>query len=212
MAAAWRSLSEESGQPVGLTQVYLRDDVGVAQRKRVEIQMSVDKRILLVVGFLVIMVGACNQLEPPVTVEPPWLSPTRLECTENPPGLELQVDSLGNRRVRVRGEGFQPREELSWSSVRRSTRPLNRRNSVTRYVRHSLSVKTALSPGKRQCSPWMAIRRGIWPSFMPRESPVSTLSLLDLPRSGIGGCVWRKGKTERWTKRFIAGWPGSWMP
>ena len=74
--------------------------------------MSVDKRILLVVGFLVIMVGACNQLEPPVTVEPPWLSPTRLECTENPPGLELQVDSLGNRRVRVRGEGFRPREEL----------------------------------------------------------------------------------------------------
>jgi hypothetical protein len=40
------------------------------------------------------------------------LAPTSLECTENPPGLELQVDSLGNRRVIVRGEGFQPGEEL----------------------------------------------------------------------------------------------------
>jgi hypothetical protein len=80
--------------------------------------MSAGKRILTVVGFFPIMVGACNQpelpaaVEPPVTVEPASLSPTPLECTDNPPGLGLQVDSLGNRRVMVRGEGFRSGEEL----------------------------------------------------------------------------------------------------
>jgi hypothetical protein len=74
--------------------------------------MSAGKRILTVVGVLAIMVGACNQPEPPVTVEPASPSPTPLECTDNPPGLGLQVDSLGNRRVVVRGEGFRSGEEL----------------------------------------------------------------------------------------------------
>ena len=74
--------------------------------------MSAGKQILIVVGFFTIMVGACNRPEPPVTVEPASPSPAPLECTENPPGLELQVDSLGSRRIIVRGEGFQPGEEL----------------------------------------------------------------------------------------------------
>jgi hypothetical protein len=80
--------------------------------------MSARKRILIVVGFFAIMAVACNQpeppvaVEPPVTVEPASLSPTPLECTENPPGLGVQVDSLGNRRVMVRGEGFRSGEEL----------------------------------------------------------------------------------------------------
>jgi hypothetical protein len=74
--------------------------------------MSVEKRILLVVGILTVMASACNGPEPPVTVQPASLSPAPLEGTENPPGLELQSDSLGNRRVMVRGEGFQPGEEL----------------------------------------------------------------------------------------------------
>ncbi len=80
--------------------------------------MSAGKRILTVVGFFAIMVGACNQpelpaaVEPPVTVEPASLTPTPLGCTDNPPGLGLQVDSLGNRRVMVRGEGFRSGEEL----------------------------------------------------------------------------------------------------
>jgi hypothetical protein len=74
--------------------------------------MSAEKRILLVVGILTIMTIACKGPEPPVTVQPALLSPTPLGCTENPPGLELQVDSLGSRRVIVRGEGFQPGEEL----------------------------------------------------------------------------------------------------
>jgi hypothetical protein len=76
------------------------------------ISMSAEKRILIVVSLFAIIIGACNQPEPQATVEPPLLAPTSLECTENPPGLELQVDSLGNRRVRVRGESFQPGEEL----------------------------------------------------------------------------------------------------
>jgi hypothetical protein len=75
-------------------------------------QMSAEKRIFTVISPFAVIVGACNQPEPPVTVEPPLLSPTFLECTENPPGLELRIDSLGNRRARVSGEGFQPGEEL----------------------------------------------------------------------------------------------------
>lgn len=74
--------------------------------------MSLEKRILIVVGFLMITATACNGPEPPVTVAIPELSPTSLGCTEGPSGLELWVDSLGNRRVRVRGEGFLPGEQL----------------------------------------------------------------------------------------------------
>jgi hypothetical protein len=80
--------------------------------EQIVISMSAEKRILIVVGLFAIIIGACNQPEPQATVEPLLLAPTSLECTENPPGLELQVDSLGNRRVRVRGESFQPGEEL----------------------------------------------------------------------------------------------------
>jgi hypothetical protein len=74
--------------------------------------MSAGKRIFTVVVFWAITVGACNQPEVPVTVEAASLSPTPLECTVNPPGLGLQVDSSGNRWVMVRGEGFRSGEEL----------------------------------------------------------------------------------------------------
>jgi hypothetical protein len=74
--------------------------------------MSFETRILIVVGLLIIIATACNRLGPPVTVATPELSPTSPGCTEGPSGLELWVDSLGNRRVRVRGEGFLPGEQL----------------------------------------------------------------------------------------------------
>jgi hypothetical protein len=107
--------------------------------------MSAGKRILIVVGFFAIMVGACNRpeppaaVEPPVTVEPLLLSPTPLECTENPPGLELQVDSLGSRRIIVRGEGFQPGEELALVFTAQADAPTGH-NELRHEVRPAQTV------------------------------------------------------------------------
>lgn len=129
---------------------------------------------LVEASVIALILVACSQPTPtvPVTIMPPGPSPTPIVCTENPVGLAVSVQPLGNHEVRVTGQGFEPGEQLllvfttekATATGHRRARMVETRPAQGVSANGTFSIEDTLQPLDDSITTWhLAVvhRRGV---------------------------------------------------